>query len=203
MSRKIAGAYTINGITYPSQYAYRKALAAERGMSVAAYRTTRSAERFLGKLGVRGSRAYDRTLEALSLMRKGATASQAAKKAGTTTKSIAKYGKGAVERHGRRLVARDSDTLPRRMQMLMPDGIERNVIVRNSREAELLGRYANALQKYQQGDRDALKPFEGKTVTVNGKKVPLVTDPETVDTLTRAGVVSDWEPYERSLSYGG
>ncbi|MCL5283437.1 MAG: hypothetical protein M1330_01810, partial [Armatimonadetes bacterium] len=77
MPRAHAGTYTTAGKTYSSQYAYRKALAAERGMPVAAYRATRSAERFLDKLGVRGSRAYDRTLEALSLMRKGATASQA------------------------------------------------------------------------------------------------------------------------------
>ncbi|MCL5283110.1 MAG: hypothetical protein M1330_00120 [Armatimonadetes bacterium] len=71
MPRKIAGAYTTAGKTYSSQYAYRKALAEQRGMSVVAYRATRSAERFLDKLGVRGSRTYDRTLEALSLMRKG------------------------------------------------------------------------------------------------------------------------------------
>ena len=201
MPRAHAGAYTVNGIAYPSQYSYRKALAAERGMSVVAYRATRSAERFLDKLGVRGSRAYDRTLEALSLMRKGASATRAAKRAGATTKSIAKYGRGAVERHGRRLVARDSDTMPRRMQVLMPDGIERNVIIRNSREASLLANHANALRRYlNTGDATELEKFQGKAVTINGKKVPLVADTATIDKLTRAGVIDEYEPYERSLA---
>ena len=200
MPRRIAGPYTVKGVTYSTQYAYRKALAQSRGLPVTAYRATRSLERFLDNLGKRGNRTYNRTLEALNLMRKGMSAIEAAKRAGTTTKSIAKYGGGAVERLGRRLKVMEFDTLPRRMQFLMPDGVERNVIVSNSRDAETLGRYANALQKWMQGDKNALKSFEGRTVKVNGKRIELVTDPETLNTLTRAGVISDYEHYERSLS---
>lgn len=194
--------YSIAGREYPSQYAYRKALAQSKGFAgVSAYQTNRTAERTLEKLSGSGKRAYHRALEAVQKARtQGLSLSQAAKQSGTTVKSVQKYANSALTKQGNTYQVKEHDFLARQMRLVTPDGVER-VLIRDSREASLLGRYYNALQKFQEtGDASVLKAFEGKTVTVRGEKVTLVTDPSTLNNLSRAGELDIPDVYERSLS---
>ncbi|MGC8669487.1 MAG: hypothetical protein ACP5VE_15375 [Chthonomonadales bacterium] len=188
MPRRIAGWYTVNGVTYPSQYAYRKALAQSRGLSVAAYRREISAQRRFERLGMRGRLAYDRAIEALGLMRReGLTATQAARRTGTTTGSIQKYASDAVYTIGRRIVAKPEDGLLRRMMVPTGSGVV-TTYVRGSREASLVSQYWNGVRKYiETGDFSDIAALSGKRVTVHGRKVALPTDRASVDRLVRAG----------------
>jgi len=187
MPRAHAGPYTVRGITYPSQYAYRKALAAERELSVHAYRNVVRAERTFEKLGERGSSAYSRVLDALSYIRRGTSATEATRMAGTTTKTLFKYGGDAVAREGRRIVARPEDSLFRLMRVPTDSGVV-ETYVHGSREASLVSRYWNAVRYYDEtGDFSGVAALAGKKVTVNGRKVKLPTDRRAVDRLILSG----------------
>ena len=187
MPRAHAGTYTVGGVTYPSQYAYRKALAAERELSVHAYRNVVRAERTFEKLGSRGHSAYSRVLDALSYMRRGMPATEAARKAGTTTKTLSKYGGDAIAREGRRIIARSEDSLIRHMRVPADSGVV-DTYVHGSREASLVSRYWKAVQQYiETGDFSGIAALAGKKITVNGRKVTLPTDRQTVDRLILSG----------------
>ncbi len=205
MPRKTAGTYTIAGRSFTSQYAYRKELARQRGYeSVATYRTERKAERFLERLTPSRRNTYDRVLEAVGIARRNPDKplSRIAREAGTTTKTITKYAGSAVDRSGRKWDVKQSDTLPRLMNVLTPEGTE-TVVIRDSKEATLLAKYSNALKRYlQTGDATEIEKFKGKTITVRGKRVDLITNRDEIDKLTRGGVIDEYEPYERSLAIG-
>ena len=188
MPRAHAGTYTINGVTYPSQYAYRKALAQSRGMPVVAYRKERSAERYFEGLGVRGRSAYDKTLQALGLMRReGLSATQAAHKVGTTTGSLRKYAGEAVELSGRRIAVKAGDRMLRRMTVPTESGTV-TAYIRDSREASLISRYWSAIRKYERtGDFSDVAALSGETITVQGRKLNLPTNQTLVDQMIRAG----------------
>jgi hypothetical protein len=178
----------VNGVTYPTQYVYRKALAQSRGMPVAAYRREMSAQRYFERLGVRGRLAYDRALEAIGLMRReGISATQAARRTGVTTGSIRKYASEAVDVIGRRIRAKPEDRLLRRMRVPTESGVV-TAYVRGSRESSLVSRYWNAIRKYEEtGDFSDIAALSGKRITVNGRKIELPTGRDSVDKLVRAG----------------
>ncbi len=87
----------------------------------------------------------------------------------------------------------------RLLQILTLSG-PREIAVRNSRQATLLGKYFSAVQKYVSiGDSTALVEFHGKFITdARGVKVPLLTDLKELDRLASAGVVSFESLYSRS-----
>ncbi len=72
----------------------------------------------------------------------------------------------------------------RAMYMPFPDGW--HVVRVYSREDRvLLGRYANALQRYADGDRAALDPFKGRTIMTSLGRRELLTDGRTLAALER------------------
>ena len=91
-----------------------------------------------------------------------------------------------------------SDRLLRVMMLPTPDG-PREIAVRNSRAASLLGEYWNAVQAYlETGDKSKLEKFKGKFVTdASGTKVSLLTDTNELDRLGSAGVLSFESLYRR------
>jgi hypothetical protein len=76
----------------------------------------------------------------------------------------------------------------------------REIAIRNSRQASLLGEYWSAVQKYlETGDSSAVEKFQYKHITdASGKKVPLLTDLAELDRLGSAGVLSFESLYARS-----
>jgi hypothetical protein len=58
----------------------------------------------------------------------------------------------------------------------------------SSRQASKIAKYHNAVRSYiVYGDDSALKPFEGKAITVHGKPYAFVTDRRVLNRLGRAG----------------
>lgn len=68
----------------------------------------------------------------------------------------------------------------------------REIAVRDSRQASLLGKYWAAVQKYlQTGDDSALRELQGKKITdASRKRHALITDLNRLNTLGSAGVLS-------------
>lgn len=195
---RLGGQFLVNyggGFEKVNQGAYRRALTALKGYTSRAARAADvKAVRQLGSLTARQKSARANALRAISLSREtGLPISKSARVFGVSPDTVKKYGGAAVEKRGGKWFAGDTDRLTRRMTVLTPDGPSLEVI-HSSKDASLLGRYYNALKEYvRSGDRSVLQEFAGKTITVRGQKVALVTDPETLNNLARAGVLSDIE----------
>lgn len=189
--------FTRGGITYPSQAAYRRALAAREGFASRAARAkVVKAERQLQKLSAPQRQARSRALGAVSLIRQGAPVKKALETAGTTRSSLLKYGGDAVKREGRAITVAAADTLPRRMRVLRPDGVRFETVL-SSQDASRLSAYWAAVKEYvRRGDPGALQQFEGASVTVKGQKVPLITDRETLNRMVAAGELDFEDLYE-------
>ncbi len=72
--------------------------------------------------------------------------------------------------------------------------------VRNSQQATLLGKYWAAVQNYlATGEASGIERFQGRSITdAGGSKIPLVTDPQELNRLGSAGVLSFESLYSRS-----
>jgi hypothetical protein len=180
------------GQTFTSYRAYQNAHARTKGFASAATRLaaprTVSAKDDAAILA-RPSRL--RVLDALNRMRHGESIGKAAREASTTVATVKRYaasalGKGA----GGRLVARPSDRYPAVMTVITTAGPKPMVVV-GSRSRRLLGEHTAAVRRFlESGDVRHLQPFEGKTIEVDGGRVPLVTDARLLTRLGREGRLS-------------
>jgi hypothetical protein len=152
------------------------------------------ATRALERLTSSQKKSRANALRALSLSREtGQPVSKSARVFGVSLDTVKKYGEGAIEKRGGKYLARDTDTLTRRMVVLTERGANLEII-RSSADASLLGRYYNAVKTFANtGDPAVLREFQGKTITVRGQKVTLITDPGTLTAFASAGVLSDIE----------
>jgi hypothetical protein len=125
-----------------------------------------------------------RALEALNLMRhRNLSLTRAAAEVGTTVRTVRRHADAALERRGRRLVAKSSDRLARPMSVFTPDGPQ-TVIVRSSAKASVVAGHWAAIQKYlASGDTTALAKFTKQTVG----GVRLGTDPNAIEAWARIG----------------
>ena len=139
--------------------------------------------------------AFQRSLEVVDDMRDGVQWRDATEKAHTTSGTVIKN-VGPVLQRGPagEWRARASDRLPRIMKALAPEG-EVRVLVTDSKRASLIGQYGNAVNKWREtGDRRDLDRFEGRIVTtVQGQRVPLVTDEAALRRLSDAGEFVDMD----------
>ncbi len=135
---------------------------------------------------------YLRALEAVDSMREGRSLQFATQGAATTPGTVRKYtGRTLYKTPTGEWRARSSDRLPRVMRTLAPEG-EVRVLVTDSRQASLLSRYGHAVNQWRLGERPSFDRFRGQTVmTVDGKRVPLVTDEITLRRLSDAGELVD------------
>jgi hypothetical protein len=77
------------------------------------------------------------------------------------------------------------------MKTLAPEG-EVRVLVTDSRQASLVSRYGRTVKQWRLGERPSFEEFKGRVVaTVEGKRVPLVTDEATLRRLSDAGELAD------------
>src|SRR3954467_50114 len=103
------------------------------------------------RLSAREQETYERVLDAVALgRREGLSARAAAKRVGTTVRSMKRYGGDAVERSGRRMVVADADRLFRRMRVQTTGG-RRAGDVRGSRVASRVAAHHAAVDGYLKG----------------------------------------------------
>jgi hypothetical protein len=133
-------------------------------------------------------------------VRAGASRRQAARKFGLNPQMLPQAARQALRklRNGR-WVARPHDRLLRVLMIATRKGM-REIGVRDSRQASLLGKYWTAVERYRDtGDASVLKEFRGKhIINASGKRVRLLTDRRALDHLGSAGVLSFETLYARA-----
>ncbi len=113
---------------------------------------------------------------------RGASPSRAWREAGLRIADVnAELGRGAYRRA---VYAHAHHRGGQAMQVPFRDGWHA-VRVYGREDRVLLGRYANSLRLYADGDRHALDPFEGKTIMTSSGRVELLTDGRTIAALER------------------
>jgi hypothetical protein len=130
----------------------------------------------------------------------GTSLQQASREVGVAPSTVKRWGKTALRKNrSGKFVAKRTDRLLRVLMIPTADG-PREIAVRNSRHASLLGEYWAAVQKYlETGDTSGVEEFRGKHVTdASGKQVPFLTDLAELDRLGSAGVLSFESLYSRS-----
>ena len=97
-----------------------------------------------------------------------------------------------------RYIARPSDRLPREVLILTPEGV-RDVTLRNSKDASLVGRHWNAVHAYlAKGNAVPLNEFRGVGITdADGTRFSLLTDTKAIDRFGAAGVLSFESTYQK------
>jgi hypothetical protein len=124
-----------------------------------------------------------RALEVVSEARRGkGSLSKLAQARGIAPKTV-RRASGAFRKKGGRWVATGTDRVERWLKTY-EHGQRTEVLVRNSRTATRLSRYANAVGRYiETGDARGLREFEGKTYRdASGKTHTFETDPAAIRT---------------------
>jgi len=136
---------------------------------------------------------WDSVGQIISKMRSGRISlRRASKEIGVDPSKVLKLGRSALRKQkSGKYAARKTDHLLRILSVLTPKG-RREIAVRDSRQASLLGKYWAAVQKYlQTGDDSALRELQRKKITdASRKRHALITDLNRLDTLGSAGVLS-------------
>jgi hypothetical protein len=136
---------------------------------------------------------WDSVGQVISKMRSGRISLQrTAKEIGVDPSKVLKLGRSALRKQKNgKYVARKTDHLLRILSVLTPEG-RREIAVRDSQQASMLGRHWASVQRYlQTGDDSALREFKGKKITdASGRGHPLITDLGQLNTLGSAGVLS-------------
>jgi len=117
---------------------------------------------------------------------------EASREFGLDPRAVARLGKSALRKlQNGKHVAKRKDTLLRILAIPTADGV-REIAIRDSRQATILGKYWASVQKYlQTGDASGLKKFHRKRITdASRKRVPLIIDQAELDRLGSAGVLS-------------
>jgi len=133
-------------------------------------------------------------------MRAGASRRQASQKFDLDPRTVQQLARPALRklRNGR-WVAKPHDRLLRVLVTATRKGL-REIGVRDSRQASLLGKYWTAVERYRDtGDPSALREFRGQhIVDASGKRRRLLTDLRALDRLGSAGVLSFESLYARA-----
>jgi hypothetical protein len=144
--------------------------------------------------------ALERTLKVISKMRTEKTSlKKAALEIGVKPETVKRWAGSALEKRNGRFSAKKTDNLLRVLKVLDAKG-PRELFVRGSRRASLLGEYWNAVNFYiERGDASGLQKFTGKTVKdAHGVETPLITDRAELNRIASAGIVSFESLYSRS-----
>jgi hypothetical protein len=146
-------------------------------------------------LSAREQATYERVLDAVAIgRREGLPARVAARRAGTTVRSMQRYGGDTVHRSGRGLVVADADRLFRRMRVQTTEG-QQVVDVRGSRAASRIAAHHAAVDAYLKGGGEArLRRF--RDVRVGGYR--LETDPDALEAAADREEVSFEDLYAKA-----
>ena len=144
---------------------------------------------------------WDRVLAVISKMRTtSASLQNAAREVGITPRTVVRWGGSALrKRTNGRYAAKKSDKLLRVLMVPTSDGV-REIGIRNSRDATMLSAYWRAVHKYlSTGDAADLHLFRDSFITTDlGMRLSLPTDPQELDRLGSAGVLSFESLYARA-----
>jgi hypothetical protein len=149
----------------------------------------------------RSREAWDKAVRVPSLMRsKNLSLEKASKEIGIDPSTAKRY-VGSSLRKGAsgRWAAKRADNLLRVLMVPATDG-KREVAVRGSRHASLLGKYWAAVNRFlETGDRSQLEEFHGRHIkAANGEQILLITDRNELKRLGSAGVISFHDMYGRN-----
>lgn len=137
--------------------------------------------------------AYTNSLHALAKMRtEGVSLAAAARDNDVDPRTVRRWAKAALrKRSGGQYAPRASDQLLR-VLMIPAQGGPTEMAVRGSRQASEIAQYWAAVHKYlATGDLTGLAPFQGQRVfDVSGEEYTYLTDPDDLDDLGGAGVLS-------------
>ena len=117
---------------------------------------------------------------------------RASKEFGIDPDIVLKFGHSALRKQrNRNYIARKTDRLLRILSVVTPEG-RREIAVRDSRQASLLGSYWAAVQRYlQTGDDSVLLKFKKtRVLDASGKHHQLLTDLKELLRQASAGVLS-------------
>jgi hypothetical protein len=137
-----------------------------------------------GKKQSHRNSTYNKALRVLGNMRRtGKRVNAAAREEHMDPRTVRKYVGTELRARNGRVEPTKGDGRTRRM--LIPTALGNSPIkVRGSKQASLLGKYMSAVGQYlRTGETEALKAFEGRTISGN----PLITDPQTLTALAQAG----------------
>jgi hypothetical protein len=144
---------------------------------------------------------WTRITHVISRMRaEGVSLPEGSREFGLNPRTVRRLAPSAFRklRNGR-WAARTYDRLLRVLVIPTGDGL-REVAVRDSRQASLLGEYWAAVQKYlETGDASALRKIRRKTIAdSDGKRVRLIKDLGQLERLGSAGVLSFESMYAKA-----
>jgi hypothetical protein len=139
----------------------------------------------------------ERALDAISLARReDLSLEEAARRKGTTVRSVLRHAGEAVEAHDGQYHVRPADHIPRRMTYLDEDG-PRWVTVRDSRQASNLAEYHNDVKHYLwTGDAQRPLRWKGQVLETDEGPLPYLTDLDVIDDLA-LGSELEYEVYRR------
>lgn len=129
---------------------------------------------------------YNKALRVLGNMRRtGKPLNAAAREEHMDPRTVHKYLRGELRGKGASGRTNPTKSDRRTRRMLIPTALGASPVkVRGSKQASHLGKYMSAVGQYlRTGDTEALKEFDGRTISGN----PLITDPQTLTTLAQAG----------------
>ena len=139
--------------------------------------------------------------QALTRMREGASLKKASREVGIDPRTVARVAGSALKQaRSGRYVPGKSDRLQREVRIPSEGGL-RDVTVRDSKQASLIGEYWNEVHAYlAKGDASGLARFAQAHVTdASGKRIPLLVDRDALDELGNAGVLSFESIYARGV----
>jgi hypothetical protein len=137
----------------------------------------------------RHEQTHNRALNALAHMRrKHLSLAAASRLEHIKPATVLRHVGSAVrqDRPGSRYRATKGDRFRRDLQIPTAQG-PMMVPVYGSKNAEKVSKYLNAIGHYlRTGDESKLRPFKGKTLKADGKRIKLLTDPNTLSSLAEA-----------------
>ena len=143
---------------------------------------------------------WDRVVAVISKLRtQRSSLAQTSREVGISPRTVVRYASSALRKDPNgRYQAKKRDQL---LRVVMVPTIEgpREIGVRDSRQATVLGAYWNAVHRYlSTGDTSQIVKFEGKRITdADGKRIDLLTTLRELDRLGSAGVMSFESLYAR------
>jgi hypothetical protein len=135
---------------------------------------------------------WNDTTHVVSRVREGASLNEASREFDIDPLEVVRLAGSALRKNKKgRYVAKPRDRLLRVLVVPTSQGL-REIAVTDSREASVVGSYWSAVQRYlQTGDAERLQGFHGRYIkTADGERILLLTDPDELDRLGSAGVLS-------------
>ena len=126
----------------------------------------------LDKLSPKQISKYEDSLEVLQLMRKQKMSlTKASKTVGISLKTVKRHLGSVIQKRSNRIIAKQNDNLPRKIRMYQ-NGKEIWIQVRGNKRAAEIARYHGAVGRMlNQGQADAIKNFENKSIKDSKGKI--------------------------------